>query len=96
MEPLSGDVMVSPGSDLRIWISLRITTGVLDLSLEELATRVAAVLAVAGLRLMSPLEPQSQNAAERLARGETLQVEPEVRELPELRPPPNADHFVAR
>lgn len=38
VEPLSRGVMVSPGNDLRIWISLRITTGVADPSLQELAT----------------------------------------------------------
>jgi hypothetical protein len=82
VEPLSGEVMVSPGDDLRIWISLRITTGVLGPSHRELATRVAAALTVGGLRLTVPSEPQSQDVAERLARGEALLVEPETQGLP--------------
>jgi hypothetical protein len=80
--PLRGDVIVSPGEDLRIWISLRIGTEVLGPSHRELATRVAAALTVGELRLTVPSEPQSQDVAERLARGEALLVEPEAQGLP--------------
>jgi hypothetical protein len=74
-------LMVSPGTDLRIWFSIRPTALAGGHDLEELSTRIVAVLTAEDLRLVSPSEPQSQDIAERLARGESLVAEPTARTL---------------
>jgi hypothetical protein len=73
-ESPDGVVMVSPGTDLRIWISLRDVTAA-DPALQGLSGQITAALSAAGLRLVSSSEPQSQDPAERLVRGEALLVE---------------------
>jgi hypothetical protein len=70
-----GLVMVSPGTDLRIWVSLRIEADIPERELQELPAQIVDTLIAAGLRLVSSSEPQSQNAVERLGRGEALLVE---------------------
>lgn len=62
-------LMVSPGWDLRIWLSLRPEAIAGRHDLRELSERIVANLAGADLRLVQPSEPQSQDTAERLARG---------------------------
>ena len=69
-------ILISPGQDLRISISLKADAANPDDGLSDLATSIAAVLTDARLRLVAPSEPQSKDTAERLARGETLQVLP--------------------
>jgi len=69
-------LMVPPGRDLRIWLSFRPDALAGRHDLRELSERIVVGLAGAGLRLVQPSEPQSQDAAERLARGESLFVEP--------------------
>lgn len=75
-EPPEDALMVSPGWDLRIWLTFRPEAIAGRHNLRELPERIAAGLAGADLRLVQPSEPQSQDAAERLARGEPLYVEP--------------------
>ena len=74
--PGGDDILISPGRDLRISISLKADAANPNDSLADVAARIAAVLTDARLRLVAPAEPQSKDAAERLARGETLQVLP--------------------
>jgi hypothetical protein len=69
-------ILISPGQDLRISISLKVDAANPHDGLSDLARRIAAVLTDTGLRLVAPAEPQSKDTAERLARGETLQVLP--------------------
>ncbi len=71
-EVLGSVVQVSPGRDRRIWVSLPNTPGVDRRTLSE---EVVAVLSESGLRLLSSMEPQSSNSAERLLGGEALYVE---------------------
>jgi hypothetical protein len=72
---LENAIKVSPGRDLRIWLSLSIDAVPNEQERQELSARVVAVLATAGLNLTSPMRPQTQDAAERLARGEALYAE---------------------
>jgi hypothetical protein len=74
--PGGDDILISPGQDLRISISLKADAANPNDSLADVAARIAAVLTDARLRLVAPAEPQSKDTAERLARGETLQVLP--------------------
>jgi hypothetical protein len=69
-------ILISPGQDLRISISLKVDAENQSDDLSDLATSIAAVLTDARLRLVAPSEPQSKDTAERLARGEILQVLP--------------------
>jgi hypothetical protein len=69
-------LMISPGTDLRIWVSVRPAALAGGHDLRKLSARIIAALAGEGLRLVPLSEPQSQEAAERLARGESLCVEP--------------------
>lgn len=69
---LGGDaILISPGQDPRISISLKVDAANPNDCLSDLATRIAAVLTYARLRLVAPSEPRSKDTAERLARGET-------------------------
>jgi len=69
---------VSPGVDLKIWLSLDMHARCGASEYEDLAVRIVAALSAAGLRLASSMEPQSRDAAERLARGEPLYVAPDA------------------
>lgn len=73
------DLVVSPGTDLRIWVSFRPAALAGGHQLRELSARIVAALAAEGLRLVPPWEPQGQDIVERLARGESLVVEPTAR-----------------
>lgn len=71
----AGDtLLVSPGPDMYVWLSLSTTAAGHDL--EALTEQVISALAVADLRLVSSVEPQSSNPAERLLKGEALYVRP--------------------
>jgi hypothetical protein len=72
-------LMISPGTDLRVWVSFRPEAIAGGRDLRELSARIAATLAGEDLRLVPPSEPQSQDTVERLARGESLCVEPTAR-----------------
>lgn len=67
---------VSPGADLRIWLSLD-SRAADEHERRELSTHIVTALTAAGLRLVCPAHPENDNtAAERLVRGEPLYVEP--------------------
>ncbi len=68
-----GTIRVSTGVDTRVWVSLAATAP--ETNREVLAEQVIGVLVEAGLRLVSSMEPQSDNPAERLRSGESLCVE---------------------
>ncbi len=69
----AGDALrVSPGVDMRVWLSLDMAAATHEH--EALSEQVIAALANAGLQLMSSMEPQSNNPAERLLKGEALYV----------------------
>jgi hypothetical protein len=72
--PLRGPVLVSQGNDMRIWLSLELSS-VPDGQHKELAERVATTMGGAGLRLTSSVFPQAQDTTERLVAGEVLRVE---------------------
>jgi hypothetical protein len=72
-------LMVSPGTDLRIWLSFRPTALAGGHDLQELSARIVAALEAEDLRLVPPSEPQSHDIVERLARGESLVAEPTAR-----------------
>ncbi len=67
---------VSPGMDLKIWLSLDMHAQCGASEYEDLTMRIVAALSAAGLRLASSMEPQSQDAAERMTHGVPLYVEP--------------------
>ncbi|MGH9206713.1 MAG: hypothetical protein ACRD1G_09175, partial [Acidimicrobiales bacterium] len=67
---------VSPGNDLRIWLSLNVEPVAEEYERKELATRIVVSLASAVLRLVCSAEPQNEDVADRLVRGEALYVEP--------------------
>ena len=64
---------VSPGTDLKVWLSVDGVVGGGDLP-----TRIVDALAVAGLRLVSVHDPQADDQARRLGRTELLYVELEA------------------
>lgn len=63
---------VSPGADLKIWISLDLTANVQHAARGELAARVSVALATAGLELVSSMFPDATDTSERLASGEAV------------------------
>lgn len=69
------ELRVSQGQDFKVWVSLNISADPESSKYEELAECVISALSSAGLQLASQIEPQSNNAAERLARAEPLYVE---------------------
>lgn len=71
-------IKVSPGQDLRIWLSFSIEAVPSEHERQERSARIVAALATARLRLTSPTQPHAEDAAERLARGEALYVEPGI------------------
>ncbi|MDH6111292.1 hypothetical protein P3T36_003316 [Kitasatospora sp. MAP12-15] len=73
-DPPQGPVLVSPGNDTRIWVSFNLST-VPESGRTELAAKVVAAVAGAGLRLTSQSFPQAEDMAERLVVGEALRVE---------------------
>lgn len=81
---LENAIKVSPGQDLRIWLSLSIQAVPSEHERQELSARIVAALTTAGLRLTSPMQPQTQDAAEHLARGEALHAEPDTAAADEL------------
>lgn len=68
------EVTVSPGSDLRIWITLSANARNDIIVSEDLAHRIVAALDGSGLRLSSTDMAEAFNPTERLIRGETLYV----------------------
>ncbi|PZS17886.1 MAG: hypothetical protein DLM60_12930 [Pseudonocardiales bacterium] len=66
---------VSPGTDLRVWLSFDLGTGGGEPERRELSALAVNALATAGLHLVCPSESQSTNTVERLVRGEALYVE---------------------
>ncbi|MFM9499572.1 hypothetical protein ACKI1Q_39010 [Streptomyces galilaeus] len=72
--PPQGPVLVSQGDDMRVWLSLNLSS-VPNAEHKELAERVAALMANAGLRLTSSAFPQAQDIAARLVADEPLRVE---------------------
>ena len=69
---------VSPGTDLRIWLSLELTARSDEQARRELSERIVAALANAGLRLRSTDLAEPLQPVERLVRGEALYVEPDA------------------
>jgi hypothetical protein len=69
-------VQVSPGNDLRIWVSFNTDTDTDsdDETLRTSANRVVDALAVAGLHLESVNPAEHRDTVERLMRGEILSV----------------------
>ncbi len=65
-------VRVSPGNDLRIWISISTATPGDGDEPGQLAEQITKSLERAGLRLSSPIQPDQPDAAQRLARGEPV------------------------
>jgi hypothetical protein len=72
-EPPAGQVLVSPGGDLRIWLSLVLAALPEDDGI-GVAERVVTAISDAGLRLESSTYPQAVDMAQRMADGETLRV----------------------
>ena len=71
-------VRVSPGTDLRISLSLNLTAQSGKEEPRELAERVVTALAGGGLRLESTNSVDALEPAKVLARGEILHVEPDA------------------
>ena len=66
-------IKVSPGQDLRIWVSLDAAAAGQERS--TLSEQIVAALSAADLHLVSLAEPVNINPAERLRAGETMQVQ---------------------
>ena len=66
---------VSPGTDLRIWLSLNLTAESDEQECRALSERVVTALASAGLHLESTNLAEALGPVERLTRGEMLYVE---------------------
>lgn len=66
-------LMVSPGNDMRVWLSFRPGSGVQER--RELSQRIIRSLAAAGLRLASTMSAEELDSAERLTQGEALYAE---------------------
>jgi hypothetical protein len=66
---------VSPGDDLRVWISLDRKPGTDEGASGDLAVRIVNALASAGLRLVSNIDNDDRNSAARMIGGESLYVE---------------------
>lgn len=66
-------LLVSPGNDMRIWLSLK--AGSEEQERRELSQRIVSVLTGAGLRLESTMLAETLDSAERLVRGEALYAE---------------------
>lgn len=69
-----GMLRVSPGNDLRIWLSFDLRPDSDEQQLRTLAERVVSVLAEARLHLESPNQAEALGPADRLVRGELLYV----------------------
>ncbi len=67
-----GALRVSPGRDTRVWISL--DNGLDEGDRERISKELIGVLSGANLRLLSSIEPQSDNPVDRLCNGELLYV----------------------
>jgi hypothetical protein len=68
------EVTLSPGNDLRIWITLSASARSDNIVSEDLAHRIVAALDGCGLRLSKTNMAEAFDPAERLIRGETLYV----------------------
>ena len=66
---------VSPGTDLRIWLSLSLNPDSDEPQRRELAGRIVNALTAAGLHLESTSLPEALDSAERLVQWEALIVE---------------------
>jgi hypothetical protein len=87
VDPPDAPVIVSPGDDGRVWLSLTRPPVAGDAEQAALAEHVVKVVRSGGLALTCPTEPHSHDVAARLARGEALWVERV--ELPDPRSPRN-------
>lgn len=65
---------ISPGIDLKIWLSFDMEPNADRSGYQDLAARVFAALSSSGLSLVWPPDPLSQNIVELFARGELLYV----------------------
>ena len=72
--PPNDVLRVSPGSDLRVWLSFRPDSDVEEQNLRTLAERIVSALAHAGLHLESTNQAEHLETAERLVRGDLLSV----------------------
>jgi hypothetical protein len=71
-------LIVSPGTDLRIWLSLNLQLSSTDQERRDLSGRIANALRTAGLHLESATLGETPDSVERLACGEALYVEPDA------------------
>lgn len=69
---------VSPGTDLKVWLSLDLSVATEQCPREDLAERISSALARSGLRLVSSMFPDAGDTTARLAQGEALYVDHET------------------
>lgn len=68
-------LLISPGADRRVWVSLKLQADATDDQRWDLARRVVAALVAAGLRLVSTIAEPGTDVAELLVRRDSLFVE---------------------
>lgn len=78
----NAEVKISPGTDLRIWLSLNPTADADNEERRKLSERVVAALAKGCLHLESNELTKSSGLAERLTRGHALRVEVDAETRP--------------
>lgn len=71
-------VRVSPGSDLRIWLSLNPAADSDEEERRELSEHIVVALSKGGLQLQSNDLAEPVERANRLFRGDALRVEPDA------------------
>ena len=67
-------ITISPGRDLKIWLSLRVCADADPAVDGQTAAQIVAALAADELRLVSPAESATGDVTDRLVRGEPLYV----------------------
>ncbi|WP_256176744.1 hypothetical protein [Kitasatospora aureofaciens] len=72
--PPDGQVLLSPGADLRVWLSLNLPGDQAQLR-HDVAQRTIAAITAAGLALASNSHPQAHDLHDRLAGAEALLVQ---------------------
>ncbi|MEU9074523.1 hypothetical protein AB0D22_07550 [Kitasatospora sp. NPDC048538] len=72
--PPDGQVLLSPGADLRVWVSLNLPTDQAQLR-HDVAKRTIAAITAAGLSLASNSHSQARDLHDRLAGAEPLLVQ---------------------
>lgn len=82
---------VSPGADLRVWLSLNLSLGADEQERRQLSERIVSALATAGLGLESTNLAQSLGSVERFVRGEALCAVTETADVAESKPAPSAE-----